>query len=139
MDPISVQGDSEEMFVRGRRAPWLPALIAGGIGAALISKRARWHAAQHGYGGPGPGSGGPGSGGPGSGGPGSGGPGFGGPGFGGRGFGGRGFGGRWSERGLPPMIEEMLNAWHRQAHGETPPGGGPAEPTGPAEPGKGAA
>jgi hypothetical protein len=36
------------------------------------------------------------------------------------------------------MIEEMLNAWHRQAHGETPPTGGPAEPAGP-EPGKGQA
>ena len=113
------------MFGRRRGAPWLPALIAGGIGAALISKRARWHAAQYGYGGPG--YGGPG--------PGGHGPGFGGRGFGGPGFGGRGFGGRWSERGLPPMIEEMLNAWHRQAHGETPPTGTPSEPAGP-EPGK---
>jgi hypothetical protein len=103
------------MFQRRRGAPWLPALIAGGIGAALISKRARWHAAHHGYGhGFGPG----------------------GPGFRGRGFGGPGFGGRWSERGLPPVIEEMLNAWHRQAHGETPPSGGPAPQAEP-EPGKG--
>ncbi len=110
------------MFARRRGAQWLPALIAGGIGAALISKRARWHAARYGYGGPE------------SGGPGFRGRGFGGHGFGGPGFGGRGFGGRWSERGLPPMIEEMLNAWHRQAHGETPPAGGPAEPAGPQAP-----
>src|ERR1700736_5120459 len=130
MDRISLQGDREEMFGRRRGAPWLPALIAGGIGAALISKRARWHAAQYGYGGPG--YGGPGPGGPG---PGGHGPGFGGRGFGGPGFGGRGFGGRWSEHGLPPMIEEMVNAWHRQAHGETPPTGTPSEPAGP-EPGK---
>src|SRR3982074_1401326 len=52
MDRISIQGDRGEMFARRRGAPWLPALIAGGIGAALISKRARWHAAQYGYGGP---------------------------------------------------------------------------------------
>src|ERR1700730_17230622 len=125
MNRISVQGDREEMFARRRGAPWLPALIAGGIGAALISKRARWHAAHHSHGGPE--SGGPGFGGHG--------PGFGGRGFGGPGFGGRGFGARWSERGLPPMIEEMLNAWHRQAHGEAPPTGGPSEAAGP-EPGK---
>ena len=103
------------MFARRRGAPWLPALIAGGIGVALISKRARWHAAHHGYG-----------------------AGFGGPGFGKPGFGGPGAGGRWSERGLPPMIEEMLNAWHRKAHGETPPTGGPGEPAG-HETGKGQA
>ncbi len=38
------------MYEGRRRAPWLPALIAGGIGAALISKRARWHHGQHGHG-----------------------------------------------------------------------------------------
>jgi hypothetical protein len=108
------------MFERRRGAPWLPALIAGGVGAALISRRARWHAAHHGYG---AGFGGPG-----------GGPGFGGPGGGGPGFGGRG---PWG-RGLPPMIEEMLNAWHKQAHAENPPTAGKAEPTAP-EPSKGEA
>ena len=101
------------MFARRQGAPWLPALIAGGLGAALISKRARWHAAQQGYG-SGPGAG------------------FGRPGFGGHGFGGPGFGGRWQERGLPPMIEEMLNAWHRKAHeesGQTQPPPEPADPS----------
>ena len=67
------------MFGRRSRAPWVPALIAGGIGAALFSKRARWYAAQHGHG-PWQGYGGPG---------------FHGPGFGGPGFGGPGFGRRW--------------------------------------------
>jgi hypothetical protein len=98
------------MFARRRGAPWLPALIAGGIGAAVISKRARWHAAQQGFG-PGPG----------------------GPGFGRPGFGGHGFGGGLQGRGLPPMIEEMLNAWHRKAHGETAPSKpseGPTDPSG---------
>jgi hypothetical protein len=87
------------MYEGRRGAPWLPALILGGVGAALISKRARWHAAEHGYG----------------------------PGFAGRGPG----------RGLPPRIEEMLDAWHKRAHGETPQPGeeGGAQPGSP-EPGK---
>ena len=67
------------MYEGRRGTPWLPALIAGGIGAALISKRARWHHSQHGQG--------------------------------------RGFGA--GEMRIPPRIEEMLNAWHRRAHGET--------------------
>jgi hypothetical protein len=96
----------EEMYEGRRGAPWLPALVLGGLGAALISKRARWHAAQHGYG---HGPSGP----------------------------GQGFGGRGPGRGLPPKIEEMLDAWHKRAHGETAPSGeqGEARP-GSAEPGK---
>lgn len=111
------------MFRQRQGAPWLPALIAGGVGAALVSRRMRWHAAQGGFG--------PAPGGPGFGRHGFGGPGFAGPGFGGQGFGGRGFGGRWSERGLPPVIEEMLDSWHRRAHGEAQPGEGAGEPGGP--------
>jgi hypothetical protein len=95
----------EEMYEGRRGAPWLPALILGGVGAALISKRARWHAAEHGHG-----------------------QGFAGP--------GRGFAGRGPGRGLPPRIEEVLDAWHKRAHGETPPGEqGGAQPGSP-EPGK---
>jgi hypothetical protein len=36
------------------------------------------------------------------------------------------------------MIEEMLNAWHKQAHAESPTTTGKAEPAGP-EPSKGEA
>jgi hypothetical protein len=90
------------MFARRRGAPWLPALIAGGLGAALISRRARWHAGHQPFAGPG----------------------FTGPGFAGRGPG----------RGLPPKIEEMLNAWHKQAHGEAPAAGGQTGPSGPQTP-----
>lgn len=89
------------MFARRRGAPWLPALIAGGLGAALLSKRARWH---HGYGS------------------------YYGQGSYGKGFAGRGPG-RWAERGIPPMIEEMLDAWHKKAHGEAPPATGAAPET----------
>ena len=76
------------MFVRRRGAPWLPALIAGGIGAAVLSRRARWHAMQ---GGPG------------------------------ERFG--RYGGYGSGRGIPPVFEEMLDTWHKKAHGEAPPKG----------------
>jgi hypothetical protein len=95
MDHINRSSPKEKraMYQGRRGAPWLPALIAGGIGAAILSKRARWHAMQ---GGPGHHQG--------------------------------GFGPR---RGIPPMFEEMLNTWHKQAHGETPPAPEPPAAPGP--------
>jgi hypothetical protein len=75
----------EKMMFRRRGAPWLPLLLAGGIGAAMASKRARMYG-RHGW----------------------------------QGQSQAGYG---PPRRIPPMFEEILNTWHKQAHGESPPTG----------------
>jgi hypothetical protein len=41
--------------------------------------------------------------------------------WGGRGWGHHGYYGKWSDRSMPPMADEMLGRWHREAHGDQPP------------------